>query len=198
MAFYTNVLRYKNNIHYRGYNDNGDRVIRKDYFKPKFYITTDKESNYKGLDGKNVAAIDFESMFEANQWLRENIDVAGRTLYGNKKFVQQYITERFPKEIEFNREFINVGTFDIETDYDNGFPHPDQADQRILSISYKSSKSKTYYVWGYGDYDVSKALIQPVTYYKCKDEAELLTRFIDFWSNPDITPDVITGWNTRF
>ena len=198
MAFYTNVLRYKNNIYYRGYSDNGDRVMRKDYYQPKFYVTSDKNSTKKSLDGYNVGSLEFDSMYEAGQWYKSNIDVSGRSIYGNKKFVQQYITEKFPREIKFNREFINVGTFDIETDYDSGFPHPNEASQRILSISYKSSKSKLYHVWGYGDYDIDKALIQPVTYYKCKDEAELLQKFIEFWSHPNNTPDIITGWNTRF
>ena len=198
MAFYTNVLRYKNNIYYRGYSDNGDRVMRKDYYQPKFYVTSDKNSTKKSLDGYNVGSLEFDSMYEAGQWYKSNIDVSGRSIYGNKKFVQQYITEKFPREIKFNREFINVGTFDIETDYDSGFPHPNEASQRILSISYKSSKSKLYHVWGYGNYDIDKALIQPVTYYKCKDEAELLQKFIEFWSHPNNTPDIITGWNTRF
>ena len=198
MAFYTNVLRYKNNIYYRGYSDNGDRVMRKDYYQPKFYITSEKNSTKKSLDGYNVGSLEFDSMYEAGQWYKDNIDVSGRTIYGNKKFVQQYITEKFPREIKFNREFINVGTFDIETDYDSGFPHPNEASQRILSISYKSSKSKLYHVWGYGNYDTNKALIQPVTYYRCKDEAELLQKFIEFWSHPNNTPDIITGWNTRF
>ena len=36
MAFYTNLYRFKNNIFYRGYSDNGDRVIKKDHYKPKF------------------------------------------------------------------------------------------------------------------------------------------------------------------
>ena len=198
MAFYTNVLRYKNNIYYRGYSDNGDRVMRKDYYQPKFYVTSEKNSAKKSLDGYNVGSLEFDSMYEAGQWYKRNIDVSGRTIYGNKKFVQQYITEKFPREINFNREFINVGTFAIETDYDSGFPHPNEASQRILSISYKSSKSKLYHVWGYGNYDTNKALIQPVTYYRCKDEAELLQKFIEFWSHPNNTPDIITGWNTRF
>ena len=32
----------------------------------------------------------------------------------------------------------------------------------------------------------------------CKDETELLSKFLEFWSNPKHTPDVITGWNVRF
>tara|TARA_Y100001933_G_scaffold264723_1_gene332054 strand:+ start:452 stop:2935 length:2484 start_codon:yes stop_codon:yes gene_type:complete len=195
--FYTNVLRFKNNILYRGYS-NGEKVMRKDHFKPKFYVTSQKDTGVYSIDGKPVGSVTFESMWDANQWLKQNIDVSGRTIYGNKKFIQQYITDKFPKDIQFNRDDIDVGTFDIETDYDNGFPTPSEASQKILSITYKSSKSKLYRVWGYGDFNESKSLIQPVRYYKCKDEAELLSKFLEFWSNPKRTPDVITGWNVRF
>ena len=135
MAFYTNVLRFKNNIFYRGYDNNGERVMKKDHFQPTFFVSSKQESNYKGLDGNTVSPLDFPSMYEANQWLRQNIDVSGRNIYGNKKFVHQYITEKFPRDIEFNRDDIDVGTFDIETDYDNGFPHPSEASQKS-SINY--------------------------------------------------------------
>ena len=198
MAFYTNVLRFKNNIFYRGYDNNGNRIAKKDHFQPRFYVSSKKESGYTGLDGSIVSPLDFPSMYEANQWLRQNIDVSGRHIYGNKKFIQQYITEKFPRDIEFNRDDIDVGTFDIETDYDNGFPHPSEASQKVLSITYKSSKSKLYHVWGYGDFSVLNSLIQPVKYYRCKDETELLSKFLKFWSDPRRTPDVITGWNVRF
>ena len=135
--FYTNVLRFKNNILYRGYS-NGEKVMRKDHFKPKFYVTSQKDTGVYSIDGKSVGSVSFESMWEANQWLKQNIDVSGRTIYGNKKFIQQYITDKFPKDIQFNRDDIDVGTFDIETDYDNGFPTPSEASQKILSITYKS------------------------------------------------------------
>jgi DNA polymerase elongation subunit (family B) len=198
MAFYTNLYRYKSNIYYRGYSTNGDRVIKKDHYEPKFWVTTPDNTGYKSIDGHNVGSINFNSMYEAGQWLRDNLEVSGRKIYGNKRYISQYVMEKFPADIEFDRSSINVGTFDIETDYDDGFPHPDQAAHKILSISYKSSKFSTYHVWGYGDFDTKTALISDVKYTRCNSEEELLTKFIEFWSNPDITPDVITGWNTRF
>ena len=198
MAFYTNVLRYKNYILHRGYYDNGERFSRKEYFQPKLYVSSKKNEGWTGLDGQSVAPIDFESMFEANQWLKQNIDVSGRNIYGNKKFTQQFVTEKYPRDIEFNRDFINVGTIDIETDYDTGFPHPNEASQKILAITFKSSRGSLYRVWGYDDFDETKSLIKPVRYIKCKDEVDLLSRFLEFWSDPKNTPDIITGWNTRF
>ena len=198
MAFYTNILRYKNFILHRGYYDNGERFSRKEYFQPKLFVSSKMKTEWTGLDGNPVAPLDFESMFEAGQWLKQNIDVSGRNIYGNKKFTQQFVTERYPRDIEFRRDFINVGTIDIETDYDTGFPHPNEASQTILAITFKSSKSGLYRVWGYGDFNESQALIKPVRYIKCKDEVELLSKFLEFWSDPKNTPDVITGWNTRF
>jgi DNA polymerase elongation subunit (family B) len=199
MSFYTNVCRYGNSILYRGYNDHGKRIYKRiTDFKPVFFTQSAKPSQWKSLDGHDIAPIEMDSMRHAKQWLEENKEVAGRKIYGNHKYLQQYITQRFPHEIDFRREFIDVGTFDIETEYDDGFPEPKDANQRILSITYKSSKSKLYHVWGYGDFDTEKSLIQPVRYYRCRDEASLLSKFLDFWSDPDKTPDVVTGWNIRF
>jgi DNA polymerase elongation subunit (family B) len=199
MSFYTNVCRYGNTILYRGYNNHAKRIYKRDTeFKPVFFTETTKQSQWKSLDGRNIGPVIQPSMRDAKEWLERNKNVSGKKVFGNAKYLQQYITHKFPREIEFRREFIDVGTFDIETEYDDGFPEPAEASQRILSITYKSSKSKLYHVWGYGEFDTEKSLIQPVRYYRCRDEVSLLTKFIDFWSDPDKTPDVITGWNTRF
>ena len=37
-----------------------------------------------------------------------------------------------------------------------------------------------------------------IVYIKCKDELDLLNKFILFWSHPKYSPDIITGWNVRF
>jgi DNA polymerase elongation subunit (family B) len=91
-----------------------------------------------------------------------------------------------------------VSTIDIETEYDNGFPHPSEASQRILAITLKNNIDNIYWVWGYGDYDVEAALIKPVRYTQCENEEELLLKFLDFFSSQEKCPDVITGWNVRF
>lgn len=198
MSFYTSVVRYGNSMLYRGYDSRGKKIFRKDHFEPQYFVASQRESEWSGLDGASVGSVSFSNMREAKNWLEENKQVSGRNIYGNPNYIHQYITSKFPRDIEFNREFVDVGSFDIETEYEDGFPHPSEASQRILSITYKSSKENVYHVWGYGSFDTEKALIQPVKYYRCRDEASLLTKFIDFWSHPDNVPDVITGWNIRF
>jgi len=199
MSFYTSVVRYGNSILYRGYDEHGKRIYKKiNKFQPTFYVQSKRDVGWKSIDGKVVAPVQMDSMRDARNWLEQNKDVSGRYIYGTPNYIHQYITQRFPHDINFKREWINVGTFDIETEYEDGFPTPAEASQRILSITYKSSKDDTYYVWGYGEFDEEKSLIKPVVYRRCRDEASLLKLFLDFWSNEDRCPDVITGWNTRF
>jgi len=199
MSFYTSVVRYGNSILYRGYSSDGKKIYKRDNdFKPVFYVQSQKETGWSTLNDRPVAPIELDSMREAKEWLQMNEQVAGRYIFGNKNYLQQYITQKFPREIEFKRELIDVGTFDIETEYEDGFPHPNEASQRILSITYKSSKDNVYRVWAYGDFDREKSLIQPVAYYRCRDEVSLLTKFLDFWASESVCPDVITGWNVRF
>tara|TARA_X000001036_G_scaffold191512_1_gene180584 strand:+ start:304 stop:2751 length:2448 start_codon:yes stop_codon:yes gene_type:complete len=183
---------------YRGYDSSGKNVYRKDKFSPEFFVSSKKETGWHSLYGHNVGKISFATMREAKAWLENNKEVANRQVFGTANYIHQYITNKFPNEIKFKREWVNVVTIDIETNYDDGFPHPNEASQEVLAITVKSSKSDVFWVWGYGDYDVDKALIKPVIYIKCKDEKDLFNKFLHWWSKPDQMPDVITGWNTRF
>ncbi len=196
--FYTSVVRYGNSMLYRGYDSSGKNVYRKDKFSPEFFVSSKKETGWHSLYGHNVGRLSFMTMREAKTWIENNKEVANRKVFGTTNYIHQYITNKFPNEIKFKREWINVVTIDIETDYDDGFPHPSEATQDVLAITVKSSKSDVFWVWGYGDYDVDKALIKPVVYVKCKDEKDLFNKFLQWWSKPDQMPDVITGWNTRF
>ena len=197
MSFYTSVVRYGSSILYRGYA-NGKRVIKREPFKPTFFTHSQKDTRWKGLDGASVGPIQFDNMREAKQWLDMNKEVSGRYIYGSQNFLHQYITAKFPRDIEWNYSDINVMSLDIETDYENGFPHPDKAEHPVLVITTKSSKENVYRVWGCGDFDKEKALVKPVQYIKCEDEHDLLLKFLDYFGNDHANPDVITGWNVKF
>jgi DNA polymerase elongation subunit (family B) len=197
-AFYTSVVRYGNSMLYRGYDTNGKKVYKREVFKPSYFIPAQKDTGWTGLDGTQVGEVQFENMREAKNWLEQYKDVTGYKVYGSANYIHQYISSKFPREIEFDRDKINVATIDIETEYNDGFPDPTVADQRVLAITLKNNIDGTFHVWGYQDYDVEKALVKPVKYYRCRDEASLLMKFLDFYSDPENMPDVITGWNVRF
>ncbi len=42
-SFYTSVVRYGNSMLYRGYDANGNKIFKKDHFKPTFYISSKKD-----------------------------------------------------------------------------------------------------------------------------------------------------------
>ena len=199
MKFYTNVSRYGNMLLYRGY-DNGKRIQQKIKYKPTLYVSTNRPTTWKSLDGTPVGEVHFDSMREANEWVQRNKDVAGRDIFGNTRYISAFINDEFPGHIEFNRNLINVTTIDIEVQSDDGFPEPDLADNVVTAITIKNNIDNTYYVWGLGDYDTEKSLMKShrVVYKKCATEADLLIDFVTHWSLPSNCPDVITGWNTRF
>ena len=197
-SFYTSVVRYGNSMLYRGYDASGKRVIKKETFSPKFYVPAQKVTGWSGLDEVPVGAVEMPTMREAKAWLEQYKDVGGFNIYGTTNYIHQYITEKFPREIEFNRDAVNVMSLDIETDYDNGFPTPDKAEHPVLAITTKSSKDNVYRVWACGDYNKEAALIKPVQYIKCEDEWDLLLKFLDYFGNEYSSPDVITGWNVKF
>ena len=160
--FYTNVVRYSNFILYRGYDGSGKKVFKKEKFKPKLFVPSKKDTGWRGLDDTQIGEVEFESMREASDWLKQYEEVHGFNVYGSTNFIHQYITNKFPRDINFDRDKINVTTIDIETAYENGFPDPEVSDQTVLAITIKNNIDGIYYVWGLQDYDVDSALIKPV------------------------------------
>lgn len=198
MEFYTNISRYGNQLLYRGYKD-GRRIQTKIPFSPTLYVPVEKPTAWKALDGKFVEPVRHETMREAKEFMERYKDVSNFEIYGNTNYIAQFVTEKFPGEIQFDSSLINITTIDIEVASNEGFPEPEEAKYPIISIAIKNNIDNTFYVWGLGDYDVSKSIMQDnrVKYEKCRDEHELLIKFIAHWGTPTHMPDVVTGWNIR-
>ena len=198
MNFYTNVSRYGNSILYRGYSPNGTAIQQKYKFKPTMFMPTQTESDWKTLDGKNVAPIQLESMSEARDFIKRYDEISNAEIYGTSNFIHQFITAKFPGHIEFNRSMVNVFNLDIEVQSEDGFPEPDVAEHPITAITVKSSRSKVYHVFHFGEWSKDACphkhlLIQE---HLAKNEVEMLVMFIEFWKKD--YPDILTGWNIRF
>jgi DNA polymerase elongation subunit (family B) len=200
LEFYTNVARYGNTLLYRGYK-NGHRFEDRIKFSPTLYVA-DQNGTARTLNNVRVSPRLFDTMRDVKDYESQYDGVFGadRRLYGNKNFIAQLIQEKFPGEIQFDRDRVNVTTIDIEVASDDGFPEPDLANHEVVSITLKNNIDNVYYVWGLYDYDVSKSIMKKdkVVYRKCSTERELLLYFITHWSSAIHCPDVVTGWNTRF
>jgi len=199
-GFYTSIEKQSNFLLYRGYNHEGNKVKQKVKFKPTYYLDSKHpKAKYQGLDRAPIEPMTFNSMSEANEFSKTYNGVSTFKIYGNSRHVPAFIQTQFPNEISFKRELIDVGNIDIETSFGDGFPDCDNPINEILTIAYKSSKDDTYRVWGLKPYDETQSRLDvKIDYMQFASEEKMLLHFIDWWANPDNTPDVITGWNTRF
>ena len=199
MNFYTSVNRYGNNILYRGFED-GKRIDKKIPYMPTLFIPTNKETGWNTLQNNPVQPVTFDTMRDARDFIKKYEGVDNFPVYGTTNYVNQFLTDRFPGEIKFDRDKVNVTSLDIEVHSEDGFPFVANAAHPVTAITMKSNQSDTYYVWGLKDYDPDKCPIEGVNaihYKKCKDEIELLLDWLSWWHDSRYCPDVVTGWNTR-
>tara|TARA_R110000772_G_scaffold20140_10_gene55979 strand:- start:1978 stop:4512 length:2535 start_codon:yes stop_codon:yes gene_type:complete len=199
-GFYTTVDRFGNSLLYRGYTDQGLRIQKRIKYKPKLFLESkNKNTEWKALDGTPVESMCFDSMSEVRDFEKTYNSVNDFKLYGNTRHVPAFIQSVFPNEIRYSRKMVDVASIDIETSYGDGFPDVNNPQNQILTIAYKSSKDSTYRVWGFKSYDESKSQLGNlnIEYRQFTNEVSMLDAFIAFWADPENTPDVITGWNTR-
>ncbi len=191
--FYTNVQSLGGKILYRGVKS-GKRIKLKIDYEPQLYLPARKgNGTHKSLDGIDLVPKRFDGIREARDYVKQFEDVAGGTkIYGNTRFEYAFIAEQHPEMVDWDIDKVSIGVIDIEVGSENGFPDPYLANEPITAIALTYLNGMTY-VFGCGDYINND---DNVTYIKCKDEWTLCKRFLELWSHN--TPDVITGWNTKF
>ena len=190
MDFYTSVIQRGNYLLVRGV-DNNQRVSRRVNYEPTLYNKVNRPTGFKTLDGQDVMPKHFDSIREAKDWAdqRSNQDI----LFGNTQYAYSYIGENYPDDVPWDKDKILIVTIDIEVECENGFPNPKDAAEPLLSITMKNHQNKQIIVWGLHEFQNYR---DDVDYRLCKNEDDLLIKFLDTWSM--IYPDVITGWNTEF
>jgi DNA polymerase elongation subunit (family B) len=199
MQFYTHVHRFGSNILYRGYED-GERIHEKVKFKPTLFLPAKdgEKTEWQSFYGDAVKPIRFDTMKEASDFIKTYDEVDSFQVYGNTRYVSQFIQHKFPREIKFNPETIRVSYLDIEVVSDEGFPFPKEAKYEIVAITVYSQHDNTYHVWGLKPYDRDKSdLGVNISYRQFISESTMLRSFIDWWADPENTPDIVSGWNSR-
>ena len=192
MNFYTNVQMIGNKFLVRGYED-GKRVLYKDDYFPTLFVRSKRKSKYKTLEGETVEPIKPGSVRDCREFYKKYEDVDGFKIYGNDRYVFQYISDKYPQdEIKFDINHIKLVTIDIEVQSENGFPDPASCDEEMLTISIQDYNTKHINTWGRKPYTATQ---ENVTYHYYPDERDMLYSFLEFWAAD--CPDVITGWNVR-
>lgn len=199
--FYTSVVRYGKNILYRGYK-NGLRVQEKIPFKPHLYMPSAK-GDTMALDGRKVARVDFNSMTEARDYIKQYSNIPNAQIYGTQDFAAQFINEKFPGDrVEFNPDLVNIMYFDIEVYSTDGFPHPEEAAHPIDAVCFKSSRSGMYSLFTTveGPVEMEPLLEKGIErgnihVRKFDSEYLMLSAILRWWNEEQNSPDIITGWN---
>ena len=193
MRFYTNVQMIGNQFLVRGY-DNGKHVMFKEEFSPTLFVPSKRESKYKTLDGENVEPIVPGSVRDCREFYKKYEGIDGFKIYGNDRYVFQYISEKYPEdEIKFDITKIKLTTLDIEVASENGFPDTESASEEILTISIQDYATKNIITWGVKPFNNKQSNVK---YIECGSEYQLLQNFLDYWTQN--IPEVITGWNVQF
>jgi DNA polymerase elongation subunit (family B) len=188
--FYTNVVKYGNSLLLR-YVNNGQAFKSKVPYRPTLFVPKkDGDSDWHTLEGTPVSPVKFESIKEGMEYVERYKDVEGFTFHGQTQFQYQYITETYPKTINWDKDMIKLFSIDIETATENGFPNIQEANEEILLITIKDNHHKQIVTFGSRPYMTDR---KDVKYMQCTDESNLLKTFVVFWSNN--YPDVVTGWN---
>ena len=176
----------------RGY-DNGEYFQIRDDYQPTLFVSSNKETQYKTLDGQYVSKVKPGTVRETKEFIRQYEFVDNFQVFGNERFIYQYISDKYPQdEVKFDISKIRLYTMDIETKSENGFPDVESADQEMLLISMQNYNTKEIITWGQGPFKLK----QGNHYYKqFNNEFDLLNDFISWWMKN--TPDIVTGWNIQ-
>ena len=191
MSFYTNVIQRGNVLLVRSI-ENGKRIRDRVEYEPTLFNIVSEKTKYTTLDGRYVAPKYCDSIRYAKDWLeqRQNQDI----VFGNTQYPYCYISDKYPDDMSWDKDQLLIVTIDIEVECENGFPNPKDAAEPLLSITMKNHQNKQIIVWGLHEFQNYR---DDVDYRLCKDEDNLLMKFLDTWRAIDY-PDVITGWNTEF
>ncbi len=192
MRFYTNVQMVGDQFLVRGY-ENGERFQTREKFQPTLFVSSNKRTNYKTLEGNYVESIQPGTVRDCRDFIKKYSDVEDFNVYGCERFIYQYISEKYKQDqIEFDISKINLVTIDIEVASENGFPDVESAAEEILLITIQDYNTKEITTWGQGPFKLK----QGNHYYKrFNNEHDLLNDFINWWMQN--TPDIVTGWNSE-
>jgi len=191
--FYTNVWLHRGKIYTKGVRE-GKPFRETSAYSPYLFVNSPVETQYKTLDGKYVDKKNFNTIREARDFVKSYSDVSNFPIYGLTQYQYTYIFDNYKGMIEYDPELISVVGLDIENSMKNRVDIATgvtTTPNEITAITLRKGIHR--YTFGVKEFTEHQ---DDLTYYHCKNEKDLLLKFIQVWKLLD--PDVITGWNVEF
>lgn len=186
-SYYTSVFRRGDTVYIRKINEDKSRTNYSVKYKPKLYFASNElNSEYKNLKGEFLREVEFSSIKSA----KEYAEAYQGKVYGYPRWEYACLDEEFPYEIEYDFNDLRVAFIDIETESLTHYSSVKNPDQPIILIQILFND--IYYIFGTQFYESYE---NNVKYIRCKDEIELLKKFVQVMRKFDV--DIISGWNSN-
>lgn len=198
--FYTSVRKWGSKVLVRKITDSGSLAEEVPY-RPILFIRDHSQSpNTEWVDmihRRPVGPVKYDSIKDFQSAL-ESLRPEGLA-FGQDNIELQAIAHLFPGDITYDITKIRLARLDIEVSAEDGFPAPEFADSPVTAITLHDSIDDRYYVWTTKPWApeasvLEKSILDKVTYNFCDSESQLLTLFIQRWS--ERTPHAYSGWNS--
>ena len=194
MKIYTNVYTYKDKILFR-YIDTktNERHIKllKDFSKIKLI------RGYKYKNGNYIDRFGHKATIKTFNTINEWRDAKDLPLFNIDPAYQIIFQLYKNKEIINPIDKLSIMNIDIEVMSSDEFPTPDKVNYPIVSIVMQDMNKDKYYILAWNEtsdefYNEEENII----YIHCKDEIDLLKKFIKIWKGKKYFyyPDIVTGW----
>lgn len=179
-------------VRLRTWTEDGQRIDTEVPYNPYLYIEQENASDAKSIFRTPLVKKAFRNNFERKKFVDNS---STNRIFYNLAPDQQFLIELFKDQnnsVKFSQHSLKIFYLDIETASFGEFPVPEKAKDPISLITIFDSLSNKTYTWGLQkEY---KSTNKECIYYQCKDEQDLILRFVDFWKKD--YPDVVSGWSS--
>lgn len=178
------------------WDSEGRRVRVNRQFMPYVYIEN-PHGEYKSIFGTKLEKREFENPFDRKKYVDR---VTTDRIFENFDATNQYLLDTYwetAEKEEFTKYELRTLFFDIEVDPIPGgeFPRPEEAKAEINIITIYDYLTKKYHIFSKYNYNGNDLLPDSV-FIPCKNERDLLQKFLLFWQGNDY-PDIVAGWNSN-
>ena len=139
------------------------------------FVKSKRNSKYRTLSGEPVEEVHPGTVRDCREFYKKYDGVDGFEIYGNDRYIYQYISEKYPEEeIKFDISQIKLVTLDIEVSSEQGFPDVESASEEILAITIQDYTTKEIITWGVKPFNNKQANVE---YRHCPSDRDWETLF---------------------
>lgn len=192
---YTYIDQIGSKILHRWVDEDGNHHSELANFCPTLYcISQNEQAEYRGIRKERLEPVDFNTIWDAREFVKKYDDVEGFPIFGNQNYWAQFINEEYTGPINWSSKHLTIANLDIEVLMDQGFPDPNRASSEItcISVGIFGGKMHTWATKPYEGCDDDDGSV-PFEFEYCKNEKEMLFKFLIFWKH--LEPHIVTGWN---